>query len=112
MFSLNDTKISLNGPNSIIGRAVVIHENEDDLGKKKNKDSLTTGNAGKRIACGIIGKFFKFKNNIFNVNLILGLVQETKNSFVPLKNNAAAIFMQQSNVISTIIILLITSIIQ
>ena len=52
-----DDLISLNPKDitSIIGRAVVIHQYRDDLGLGKNKESLKTGNAGKRIACGVIG---------------------------------------------------------
>ena len=96
-------QIPLSGANSIIGRAFVIHELEDDLGRgdsseigtqgesrrdvervpsrtrrareserlterrfptfsspSKGKTSKTTGNAGARLACGIVGKV---KNN-------------------------------------------------
>ena len=72
--SFSDSKIKLKGKNSIIGRSVVIHDLEDDLGLggldengniidlKRHQESLKTGNAGKRIACGVIGysaKMFK-----------------------------------------------------
>ena len=53
--------IYLNGDYSIIGRSFIIHEDKDDLGKydgddpTKKEESLKTGNAGKRILCGVIG---------------------------------------------------------
>ena len=66
-FTITDSQIPLSGPNSIVGRACVIHELEDDLGKGDNsepggdgvkptngKASKVTGNAGMRICCGEI----------------------------------------------------------
>ncbi|KAF3455163.1 hypothetical protein FNV43_RR05611 [Rhamnella rubrinervis] len=47
-----DNQIPLTGPNSVVGRALVVHELEDDLGKGGHELSLTTGNAGGRLACG------------------------------------------------------------
>lgn len=44
-----DPKIKLNGPNSIIGRGIIIHAGEDDF------ESQPSGAAGARIACGVIG---------------------------------------------------------
>ena len=51
-----DSRIQIMGDvsESIIGRSVVIHDGIDDLGLGNNKDTKITGNAGGRIACGII----------------------------------------------------------
>ena len=57
-----DNLVKLKGKYSVIGRSIVIHENEDDLGKGDNIESKKTGNAGKRICCGIIGYSKNNKN--------------------------------------------------
>lgn len=44
-----DSVIALDGTDSILGHAVIVHEKVDDL------KSQPTGNAGGRIACGVIG---------------------------------------------------------
>ncbi|KAM1051991.1 hypothetical protein FF1_033501 [Malus domestica] len=54
-FTIVDKQIPLAGPDSIIGRAVVVHADPDDLGKGGHELSKSTGNAGGRVACGIIG---------------------------------------------------------
>jgi len=58
---VENSLIDLSGPYSVVGRGVVIHEKEDDLGKYRDQDtkegieSSKTGNAGKRVACSLIG---------------------------------------------------------
>lgn len=53
--NIKDKFISLNGEHSILGRCLVIHEKPDDLGRGGDEESKKTGNAGKRLACAIIG---------------------------------------------------------
>jgi Cu-Zn family superoxide dismutase len=43
-----DTLITFDGPESIIGRSVIVHEKADDF------KTQPTGNAGARLACGVI----------------------------------------------------------
>jgi len=52
---ITDTHVKLTGPYSVIGRTIVVHSGVDDLGKGGTDLSLTTGDAGPRIACGVIG---------------------------------------------------------
>ena len=57
-FQYEDETITLFSEDTILGRSVVIHKDSDDLGLgvgNKRKESLISGNAGKRIVCGVIG---------------------------------------------------------
>ena len=54
-FDLMDSQVTLFGPFSVVGRSCVIHRDTDDLGKGGNDASKLNGNAGARIACGVIG---------------------------------------------------------
>ncbi|KHJ97908.1 copper/zinc superoxide dismutase [Oesophagostomum dentatum] len=50
--------VTLFGKYSVVGRSFVVHALSDDLGKGKGnqtQESLITGNAGARLACGVIG---------------------------------------------------------
>ena len=55
LINFYDKVIKLRGKHSIIGRGLVIHSGTDDLGLGGHSDSLTTGHAGKRLACSVIG---------------------------------------------------------
>ncbi|KIO21358.1 hypothetical protein M407DRAFT_245499 [Tulasnella calospora MUT 4182] len=52
---IRDNLISLYGVYSILGRSFIVHTGTDDLGRGGHEDSKTTGHAGGRAACGVIG---------------------------------------------------------
>uniref|UniRef100_K9K2G1 Superoxide dismutase [Cu-Zn] n=1 Tax=Cryptocaryon irritans TaxID=153251 RepID=K9K2G1_9CILI len=60
--AISDNLIKLFGENSVLGRSCVVHRDEDDLGRGGQADSMTTGHAGPRVACGTIGLSSSFKN--------------------------------------------------
>jgi len=43
-------------PSDLWGRSLIVHADEDDLGKGDFPDSATTGHSGKRIGCAIFGR--------------------------------------------------------
>lgn len=47
-FNFKDKVLRLTGENSIIGKSLILHADKDDL------KSQPAGNAGKRVACGVI----------------------------------------------------------
>ncbi|KAL8936741.1 MAG: hypothetical protein Q9211_004035 [Gyalolechia sp. 1 TL-2023] len=53
--SVTDNLIKLIGPESVLGRTLVVHAGTDDLGRGGHEQSKLTGNAGARPACGVIG---------------------------------------------------------
>jgi Cu-Zn family superoxide dismutase len=62
-YQMEDDCIKLRGTKvNIIGRGLIIHADEDDCGQGGNSASLANGNAGKRIACAVIG----YSKNNFN----------------------------------------------
>merc|ERR1719431_926136 len=54
MVKIEDSLATLIGDIDITGKAIVVHEGEDDLGLGGDSGSLATGNAGGRAGCCII----------------------------------------------------------
>jgi Cu-Zn family superoxide dismutase len=53
-FSIQANRVELIGNRSVVGRGLVVHADQDDLGRGGDEESSKTGNAGDRLACGVI----------------------------------------------------------
>ena len=54
--NMEDAQVQLIGALSVIGRSLIMHQDADDLGLGGHELSKTTGNAGARVCCGVIGR--------------------------------------------------------
>ena len=66
IINIQDVIMSLDpnaGPESIIGRGLVIHGGQDDLGLGGDAGSVASGNAGPRVACGIV-EYSEYKDTL------------------------------------------------
>jgi Cu-Zn family superoxide dismutase len=50
VINITDTLVRLRGKHSIVGRSVIVHEKKDDF------KTQPTGDAGGRVACGVVGR--------------------------------------------------------
>jgi len=55
VIKVEESNIKIFGPHSVIGRSVVICAGADDEGRGGHENSLSTGNAGPRVAYGVLG---------------------------------------------------------
>ena len=94
---IHDKMISLD-PNSkanILGLAVVVHSGKDDLGKGGDTGSLKTGNAGSRVACGVIKAQWRQLTNLIITNQIINNVENWNefSNILPLSGMMAYMFL-------------------
>lgn len=73
------------GEFSILNRAFVVHAGEDDLGQGGDQGSLNTGNAGGRLACGVIHQQLQEQAGLTADNKWIILAPENGNPLDELK---------------------------
>jgi hypothetical protein len=61
---LRDHQVNIYNHQSVIGRAAVVHLTVDDLGTGDNEETFITGNAGARIACGLIQSLGDYQSSL------------------------------------------------
>nr|CAH7715061.1 unnamed protein product [Callosobruchus chinensis] len=54
IFDFWDPIVRLTGKHSVIGRALNVHADKDDLGSVGDEESLKSGHSGHPIACGVV----------------------------------------------------------
>jgi Cu/Zn superoxide dismutase len=76
--TFTDLVSTLYGPFGVIGRTIVLHQLEDDLGLKNDTGSKTTGNAGavtlKNISFSKLRFFFIFANFFLGNRIACGTI--------------------------------------
>ena len=73
-FKMVASELTSCGEFSVVGRAFVIHADTDDLGQGGDAESLKTGNAGDRLACGVIRLRESLEEDIMAMSLeIVGI---------------------------------------
>jgi len=77
---VNDRQALLEGPHTIIGRAIVIHTGQDDMGLGGDDGSVATGNAGSRAACCLVQKTVQAARPapFFSIKTIMGMIFDGK----------------------------------
>ncbi|CAI2380594.1 unnamed protein product [Moneuplotes crassus] len=48
---LSSDTLTLSGPTNVVGRSIVVHGGQDDLGEGGDEQSLANGNSGPRVGC-------------------------------------------------------------
>jgi Cu-Zn family superoxide dismutase len=72
LYEFENDKISLFGKYSIEGKTCVVHAKQDDLGiNKDDQNSVTNGNSGERLACGVLQSYNPLYSIMFGLTILI-----------------------------------------